>query len=1225
MKILISITLSLFLFQHPGFGQISESPCTLQAGISVAVCIDYFCIPVESHVSGGTPPYQYQWFNGGTESQTDLNYGADPTGLDTCLTLTVTDAAGCIAIASFRYVYADWPGYPQTTVTLVDDTVTLDLVGGNIDIKSNDQAYARNYTLVQPPKHGELILQPDGTCTYTPYPSWCGPDYFRYTATDTGDCRYGPMTTVLIDQGPCANIIVNKTDCNNACSGSAIFYSNGVFIYPLSYLWSDGSTEVIADSLCEGEVSITVTDAIGTIEIYTANIESSKLEASISGPAVICNQQRILLDAEISVQNIPAYYYQWTGDGIYGGLVFDLPTNPYCSVSVDSALYQLRVRSADGCEITAEWEIEILPQLGFDLVVEKPQCPGDSLELSTIIERDGTPPYQYSWSGPNGVQSNWPELIWPNVDADFSGRYSIRVTDAKGCYSAKGVNIDIPDTCKYILAISGGTTVCTGSEMRLGFGLINGWVQPERIEWTGPNGFQSNRAAPLIHNAQPEMTGWYHLVIQFGNTIMEDSAYYTVSEEALYFTSIEVEPPIDCRAPHDGSVTFHVNTPPPYDVRFGNTGSFQHVTINPFIRYTVQQGNLGVEIKQDGCKTVKNVLIESPAPPDISVQQESCIGMDASIEVSSIHPSTLRWTLPDGTIFNTDQPTLTGLSPGIYKVTITDDSTGCKFNKTVELLPYLDFQFTIVDTPTCVTTDGTLLANYSGNATPPVVYEWNNGFIGNPATDLAPGGYSVTLTDDEGCSRHKNTVLIPEDACIAQISGHVYINTTCACTIDTTTVIFPFAKVCATNGEETVCTYTNHKGDYTLGLIEPGMYTITATTHQPNAQSVCTQMTYEVGQDITKDTSGVDFIFCGAPESDLDVQMYCGPARPGFEFTAFARVRNLGIWPADTSLLLLEMSPYISNPVFSPPPFSYDPVTRIAVWRIVKLGLYQQGDIQVSGLLTAALEDTLNMRAEIISLYTPDSFLENNISECANLVTGAFDPNDKLVSPIGLKETGDISAVDSVLTYTIRFQNTGTDTAFTVVVRDTLDTDVFDLNSFAPLYSSHPFFLDLEEGNILVFTFDPIHLPDSNRSEAGSKGFVMFSIQLKDGLPPGTKISNEAAIYFDYNIPVITDPAQNTIVKVSDQESIWLDISLAPNPVTDQTILSIQKVEGLQWAEMALFSMEGVLSKHFKRSTLTEQVSRIPIDTYDLPPGVYFLLIRTNIGQATKKLIVIRN
>ncbi len=143
-------------------------------------------------------------------------------------------------------------------------------------------------------------------------------------------------------------------------------------------------------------------------------------------------------------------------------------------------------------------------------------------------------------------------------------------------------------------------------------------------------------------------------------------------------------------------------------------------------------------------------------------------------------------------------------------------------------------------------------------------------------------------------------------------------------------------------------------------------------------------------------------------------------------------------------------------------------------------------------------------------------------SDCRPII-GSWDPNNKSASPEGLGDEHTIRD-NTPLEYLIHFQNTGTDTAFQVVVRDTL-SPFLDLASVQPGTSSHPYRFEVMSGNVLKFTFDNIALPDSNVNEPASHGFVQFSILQKSvpANPPGTRIENRAAIYFDYNASVLTN------------------------------------------------------------------------------------------------------
>jgi uncharacterized repeat protein (TIGR01451 family) len=142
-----------------------------------------------------------------------------------------------------------------------------------------------------------------------------------------------------------------------------------------------------------------------------------------------------------------------------------------------------------------------------------------------------------------------------------------------------------------------------------------------------------------------------------------------------------------------------------------------------------------------------------------------------------------------------------------------------------------------------------------------------------------------------------------------------------------------------------------------------------------------------------------------------------------------------------------------------------------------------------------------------------------------SVVRNSYDPNDKQATPsLTLQDVSSGKNID----YTIRFQNTGTDTAFNVVIADTLDSKLL-ANQVQMVGSSHPCRTTVKD-NIIFFEFLDIMLPDSNVNKFGSNGFVSFKIKPIASLTAGTTIPNKAAIYFDYNSPVITKPA-NTIIQ----------------------------------------------------------------------------------------------
>jgi len=148
------------------------------------------------------------------------------------------------------------------------------------------------------------------------------------------------------------------------------------------------------------------------------------------------------------------------------------------------------------------------------------------------------------------------------------------------------------------------------------------------------------------------------------------------------------------------------------------------------------------------------------------------------------------------------------------------------------------------------------------------------------------------------------------------------------------------------------------------------------------------------------------------------------------------------------------------------------------------------------------------------------------------LVCG-YDPNDKVVWSAGIDSMGYIPIVTEKLEYTVRFQNTGNDTVFNVLILDQLDTNLV-WSSIDILSSSHDINFLISTTGEVTFQFNNVNLPDSSVSFLGSQGYVNYQINLKPNLPSGTSIFNKAYIYFDQNPAVITNETINTLYDCSD-------------------------------------------------------------------------------------------
>ncbi|WP_338766394.1 T9SS type A sorting domain-containing protein [Bernardetia sp. ABR2-2B] len=154
---------------------------------------------------------------------------------------------------------------------------------------------------------------------------------------------------------------------------------------------------------------------------------------------------------------------------------------------------------------------------------------------------------------------------------------------------------------------------------------------------------------------------------------------------------------------------------------------------------------------------------------------------------------------------------------------------------------------------------------------------------------------------------------------------------------------------------------------------------------------------------------------------------------------------------------------------------------------------------------------------------------ERSETSCSEILD-SYDPNDKQVVPFGLTNQNLIEKTTE-LDYTIRFQNTGTIEAVNIVVLDTL-SEFLDIETIRLGMVSHGynFIIDGDaDTRVLRFQFDNINLPDSNSNEPESHGFIKFKIKQKENNRIGTVIKNRAAIYFDFNSPIITNTISNKV------------------------------------------------------------------------------------------------
>ncbi|MBK6700645.1 MAG: T9SS type A sorting domain-containing protein [Saprospiraceae bacterium] len=225
---------------------------------------------------------------------------------------------------------------------------------------------------------------------------------------------------------------------------------------------------------------------------------------------------------------------------------------------------------------------------------------------------------------------------------------------------------------------------------------------------------------------------------------------------------------------------------------------------------------------------------------------------------------------------------------------------------------------------------------------------------------------------------------------------------------------------------------------------------------------------------------------------------------------------------------------------------------------------------------------------------------------------GSFDPNDKTVLVNG-KSTDFLYEKDSILEYLIRFQNTGTDTAFNIKLTDKLDYNL-DWTSLIALTASHDYTYSVNEQGLLEVNFKDIMLADSNISEANSHGYFKFSIKPKPNLNYGTLINNVADIYFDFNEAVRTNFAKLTLTPILKTKNIVvekiIELKAIPNPANQVTEIAIPESWHNAVVHARVLSLDGKLVQSFDIST-----NKIILKRKNLSSGMYYLNLINKEGK----------
>lgn len=278
----------------------------------------------------------------------------------------------------------------------------------------------------------------------------------------------------------------------------------------------------------------------------------------------------------------------------------------------------------------------------------------------------------------------------------------------------------------------------------------------------------------------------------------------------------------------------------------------------------------------------------------------------------------------------------------------------------------------------------------------------------------------------------------------------------------------------------------------------------------------------------------------------------------GFGGDVWFTVKNIGTEPVSAEITF-TLDPSLTWQAAEPAVTALNGNT--GTWSIPEIGVGEMLSFAVAAYTDPGIAMGTPLACQATAMLAQaDVTPLDNFRLLDGIVVSSYDPNDKRVEPTTLTPTE--VAAGTRVTYTIRFQNTGTFPAQRVVLKDTLRIGL-QRPTFEFLGSSHPCTWYMLRST-LYFIFDDIQLPDSATDEAGSHGYVQFSVVPRTDLALGAQVTNEAYIYFDYNEPILTEQAVLTVDASTAVDPLGRvtsrGVEMWPNPVVD--VLHVQCAGG---------------------------------------------------------------
>ncbi len=533
-------------------------------------------------------------------------------------------------------------------------------------------------------------------------------------------------------------------DCTELASPVLIAYPSGILT---QFQWTDPSGMLTADTVVRingsGMYIFSGTTAYGCKSLDTLFVRFDTTPVRIIQARVdTINCLRKVVFPILDLSD-PGAKLRWT----YPGGDTSLLPNPPIS---EGGFYMLSIRGTNGCSSDTILNVFVDTLRPPILAVGgRIDCVTDSIMLDVQSTENLL---TVLWQGPGNLQ-----FLQRRPWVRIPGTYFAVAQGFNQCLSLDTAIVTI-DTLKPDLLIRGDSIPCSRDSARL---LASTAAAGARIDWSGPGGFSSLVANPVVYD-----TGWYYVAVTGTNQCQSrDSTYLPYARELPLLQAAGGT--LNCLTPiiRLGAIC---DTP---TVRFlwSGPGVFDSIRLDPEVS---QPGLYRIEVTApNGCSrdTFVNIVIDTIHPNvrlsvlDSLACSQTDVRLYAEVGGGGLQ---LDWSTTNGQLLqDIGQNQYLVRGQGDYSVVVVDPTNGCRDSATVELLPYVPswgpMSLAITD-PSCHGyTDGSVAVIQVPGANQPLRYELNQATPQDKAsfTDLGAGTYRVTVYDRFGCTLDTSMVL----------------------------------------------------------------------------------------------------------------------------------------------------------------------------------------------------------------------------------------------------------------------------------------------------------------------------------------------------------------------------------------------------------------------------------------------------------------------------------